>query len=188
MRKAIFVAFLLMLGSAVLGATVLREPFAWAATPFESVIVANTANNPVPVTQTGTVPVAQMGTANVNVTNLDANGNLKVHEQGTASVQAVDQTERVFTRAYSADAEDTIDVGAYREIRIYANVLNCVAPGFQPATVVLKVLTGGGSPVVLDTFTVACVDQSRTYEIPGQSIRLEWKGTGGAVTVFGRAN
>lgn len=184
MRKAVFVAFLLMLGSAVLGATVLREPFAWAATPFQSVIVANTADNPVLVTQTGTVPVAQMGTANVNVTNVDANGNLKVHEQGTASVRAVDRTERAFTRAYGADAEDTIDVSAYREIRVYANVLNCVAP----ATVVLKVLTGGGSPVVLDTFTVACVDQSRTYEIPGERILLEWRGSGGAVSVFGRAN
>ena len=35
--------------SAVLGATVLREPIAIAATPFQNVIVANTANQPVPV-------------------------------------------------------------------------------------------------------------------------------------------
>ena len=57
MRRAVFVAFLLMLGSAVLGATVLREPFAWAATPFQSVLVANTADNPVLVKQQGTAEV-----------------------------------------------------------------------------------------------------------------------------------
>jgi hypothetical protein len=179
-KLGVGLALLVLLLGAVLGATVLREPMATAATPFQNVIVANTADNPVPVTQTGT--------ANVNVTNTDENGNIKVHEQGTASVQAVDQTERAFTRAYNGNAEDTIDVSAFREIRVYANVDNCVAPGFQPATVVIKVLTGGGSPVVLDTFTVACVDQSRTYEIPGQRLLLEWHGTGGAVTMFGRAN
>jgi hypothetical protein len=54
-------ALLVLLLSAVLGATVLREPIAYAASPFQSVLVANTADNP--------VPVAQQGTANVNVTN-----------------------------------------------------------------------------------------------------------------------
>ena len=49
MRRAVFVAFLLILGSAVLGATVLREPIAWAASPFQSVIVANDPSAPVPV-------------------------------------------------------------------------------------------------------------------------------------------
>ena len=67
MRKAVFVAFLLMLGSAVLGATVLHEPFAWAATPFQNVIVANTDDMPVPVKQQGSI--ALTGTADVNVTN-----------------------------------------------------------------------------------------------------------------------
>ena len=35
--------------SAVLGATVLREPIAFAATPFQNVIITNTASQPVPV-------------------------------------------------------------------------------------------------------------------------------------------
>ena len=48
MRKAVFVAFLLVLGSVLLGATVLREPIAWAASPFQQVIVANDASAPVP--------------------------------------------------------------------------------------------------------------------------------------------
>ncbi len=52
--------FVLVL-SAVLGATVLREPIAYAASPFQNVVVTNTAANP--------VPVHEQGTANVNVTN-----------------------------------------------------------------------------------------------------------------------
>ena len=64
MRTAIFVALTLVLGSAVLGATVLREPIAWAATtPFQNVIVTNTPNQPVPVA--GTVKIE--GTSTVQV-------------------------------------------------------------------------------------------------------------------------
>jgi hypothetical protein len=70
MRKAIAVAFLLVLGSAVLGATVLREPIAQAASPFSNVIIANTESSPVPVKEQ----------------NVDTNGNVRVHEQGTAAV------------------------------------------------------------------------------------------------------
>jgi hypothetical protein len=61
MRKAIIPAFLLLLGSTVLGATVLREPLAKAAVPIASVFVTNDASHP--------VPVHEQGTANVNVTN-----------------------------------------------------------------------------------------------------------------------
>jgi hypothetical protein len=70
MRRALIPAFLLLLGSAVLGATVLREPIAKAASPIASVFVTNDASNPVPVREQ----------------NNDANGNIKVHEQGTANV------------------------------------------------------------------------------------------------------
>src|SRR5436309_15934899 len=61
MRKALIPAFLLLLGSAVLGATVLREPIARAAAPISSVFVTNDASH--------AVPVHEQGTANVNVTN-----------------------------------------------------------------------------------------------------------------------
>jgi hypothetical protein len=61
---------LLLLGSTILGATILREPVAWAAAPIASVFVTNDASSPVPVREQ----------------NLDANGNLKVHEQGMANV------------------------------------------------------------------------------------------------------
>ena len=61
MRHKVLLALLLIVLSAVLGATVLRDQIATAASPFQSVIVGNTADNP--------VPVKQQGTADVNVTN-----------------------------------------------------------------------------------------------------------------------
>jgi hypothetical protein len=56
------------------------------AASVQSVLVTNTAANPVPVAPTGTVPVHEQGTAKVSEQNLDGNGNIKVHEQGTANV------------------------------------------------------------------------------------------------------
>jgi hypothetical protein len=58
----------------------------------QSVIVANTASNPVPVAATGTVPVHEQGTAKVAEQNVDGNGNIKVHEQGTANVNVTNTT------------------------------------------------------------------------------------------------
>jgi hypothetical protein len=70
MKKALVSAFLLVLGSVVLGATVLQEPLAWAAAPIASVFITNDESRPVPVREQ----------------NRDADGNIKVHEQGTADV------------------------------------------------------------------------------------------------------
>ena len=67
MRSAVVVAFLLMLGSAVLGATVLRDPIAWAATPFQQVIIANDASKPIPVREQ----------------NVDAGGDIRVSDAST---------------------------------------------------------------------------------------------------------
>jgi hypothetical protein len=54
MKKWQFVV-LLLAGATVLGATVLRDPIAHAASPFTNVIIGNTADNPVPVAVTNTV-------------------------------------------------------------------------------------------------------------------------------------
>jgi hypothetical protein len=70
MRRALIPAVVLLLGSSILGATALREPVARAAAPIASVFVTNDASSPVPVREQ----------------NLDANGNVKVHEQGVANV------------------------------------------------------------------------------------------------------
>jgi hypothetical protein len=76
MRKALIPAFLLLLGSTILGATALREPLARAAVPIASVFVTNDASRPVPVREQ----------------NLDADGNVKVHEQGTAKVDVTNSS------------------------------------------------------------------------------------------------
>jgi hypothetical protein len=76
MKKALIPAFLLVLGSTVLGATVLKGQLAWAAPPVPSVFVTNDASNPVPAREQ----------------NLDADGNIKVHEQGTADVNVTNSS------------------------------------------------------------------------------------------------
>jgi hypothetical protein len=70
MKKAVIPAFMLLLGSAVLGATVFHQPLAEAAAPIASVFVTNDASSPVPIREQ----------------DLDANGNIKTHEQGIAKV------------------------------------------------------------------------------------------------------
>jgi hypothetical protein len=70
MRKALIPAFLLILAALVLSVTVFGEPIAGASIPFSNVIIGNTTTNPVPI----------------DVQNTDANGNIKVHEQGTVQV------------------------------------------------------------------------------------------------------
>src|SRR5262245_13613671 len=88
MKKWPFVA-LLLVGATVLGATVLREPIGYAASPFQNVIVGNDATNPVPVREQ----------------NLDG-GSIKVHEQGTVNVRFGDQevsVTRTFTSQSSSD-------------------------------------------------------------------------------------
>ena len=75
MRKYAFVAAGLLL-SLVLGATVFREPIAWAAQSVDATIIG-------PLDSNGNVKVHEQGTANVNVTNTL----LPVHEQGTAAVR-----------------------------------------------------------------------------------------------------
>jgi len=86
------VALVLVCASSILGATVLREPIAYAAAKLTPVVVANDAANPVPVDQQGTsdvrvtnssLPVQQQGTADVRVTN----ASVPVQQQGTADVR-----------------------------------------------------------------------------------------------------
>lgn len=69
------------------------------AASVQSVIVANTANNPVPVSvgslhtdTNGNLKVAEQGTPTVHVDNTDGNGNVKVHEQGTANVNVTNNS------------------------------------------------------------------------------------------------
>ena len=76
-----------------LGATVLRNPLAEAATPFASIVIGNSSSNPVPVAEQ----------------NVDANGDLKVHEQGTAdtAVTAYPQASNVHFRNGNLDTTNS---------------------------------------------------------------------------------
>jgi hypothetical protein len=57
-KVGVAIALLVVLLSVVLGATVLREPIAYAASPIQSVFIANTASQPVPV-MVGNLPAVQ---------------------------------------------------------------------------------------------------------------------------------
>ena len=82
MRRALIPAFLLLLASFFLGATVFREQVAQAAQAVSATIVG-------PLDAQGNVKVHEQGTANTHEQNTDANGDIKVHEQGTASTRIV---------------------------------------------------------------------------------------------------
>ena len=106
MRKGALAGLLLIVCGAALGATVLHEPIAAAATPFTNVIIGNTSDNPVPVAvqnaDGGTVRVHEQGTA-------------AVHEQGTASVNVTND---------SIPVTGTVNLGnsAQRVIHVASNV------------------------------------------------------------------
>ncbi len=70
MRKALISVGSILLVSLVLGSTVFRTQVADAASAVLNVFVTNDSSHPVPVREQ----------------NTDANGNIKVHEQGTANV------------------------------------------------------------------------------------------------------
>jgi hypothetical protein len=76
MRKVLLLGIALLVTSVVvLGGTVFRQPVA-AAAGMLSVFVTNDSSHPVPVREQ----------------NLDANGNIKVHEQGTANVNVTNSS------------------------------------------------------------------------------------------------
>jgi len=77
MRRRAIVGALLLVGlGVVLGTTVFRADIAQATGLAQSVTVDNTTSDPVPVREQ----------------NLDGNGNLKVHEQGTAKVKVTNSS------------------------------------------------------------------------------------------------
>jgi hypothetical protein len=76
MKKPLIPALLLIVGSVALGATVFRAPLATAAGGIPSMLVANDKQHALPVEEQ----------------NLDAEGNIKVHEQGTADVNVTNSS------------------------------------------------------------------------------------------------
>lgn len=94
-RHAIIVALLLVGVGVVLGATVFRADIAQGTGLAQSVTVANTTTNPVPVNVTNTaVPVREQ--------NLDGQ-NIRVHEEGTAAVRSADEEISLTKTVYECD-------------------------------------------------------------------------------------
>jgi hypothetical protein len=107
MHKGALAGFLLIVIGAALGATVLHEPIATAASPFTNVIIGNTSANPVPIAEQ----------------NLDGDGNARVHEQGTAAVHE-QGTANVNVTNSSIPVTGTVSLGnsSLRVIHVASNV------------------------------------------------------------------
>jgi len=157
---------LICLGALVatlLGATVLREPTATAAQTVGATIVGP----------------------------LDAAGNVKVHEQGTASVASADETQLLLERRFSdAGQSETLDVSAYRTIRV--SFSDCGRADGSPVYLDLYELTPAGGRYPVDRITPSCGGElSRTFDVPGRTIQLSVGDLARpqfSVAVYGRAN
>lgn len=141
MRKALIPAFLLVLGSLVLGATVFRDPLANAAAFAQSVFISNGTSDPVPVAEqnrdaAGNIRVHEQGTANVNVTN----STLPVHEQGTADVHVTNGSLSV------AEPTPVTDGGGYIQCQ---GGRTCPLNGPVTATALSIYMTSDGGLTVL---------------------------------------
>jgi hypothetical protein len=134
------------------------------AAQITSVLVTNDTSHP--------VPVAQQGTANVNVTNASA---LQVSDHTATQVlydgPGVDGAHRI-----------TLDTSHSREIRVYANGCDT-----DVDVRVVDAATG----VELPTIDCSATAATAVYEVPGTSIVMWMDGSGlGAVhlVVYSRSN
>ena len=181
MRRAFIPVFLLLLGSVVLGATVFRDDIAHATGLAQSVTVAN---NPL----------------NVREQNTDANGNIKVHEQGTASVNVANRVlsvqdqsttsllfQGVLTPINEGGQFQNVDVEGFGKVRIFTRSADNLC---QTGADVMRVQVVEGSDTLdLDAFDLDCVGTgvTRVYEVPGRTLHLAVTGFGTHhVVVFGR--
>jgi hypothetical protein len=168
-------------------ATVLLLVTGWGAAlgaNVSSVLVANKPTQPIPVTET----------------NTDANGNIRVHEQGIATVKSGDvatvlgQGGNVTISAgqrltLNPDAED---VSAYREVTVY---LEFVGGDFYTDTE-LDALTDDGSPYLFafDDFVPQDLRVVKTYDpAPAKLVLQLWNNSTTSdthidYTIIGRTN
>jgi hypothetical protein len=187
MRRALLPAFLLLLGSVVLGATVFHEPVANAAQQVVNAFVTNDAAHPVPVQEQ----------------RADANGNIKVHEQGTANVNVAnsvvpveDQSstsllfQGVMTPINMGGQFQRIDVRGFSKVRIFTRIVDADRNQCQTGADAIRVQVPEGSDTLdLDAFDLDCVGTgvTRLYEVPGRTLQLAVTGFATHhVIVFGR--
>lgn len=173
MRKALIPAFLLVLGSVILGATVLREPLAKAATPFTNVIVGNTSSNPVPVDEQGTADVKVTNSSlPVNVTNSSLNVAQQPPITGGGSDAAVGEGDtNSFFGTVTASAIDIHMAATAQDVEL-ANNGSPVAEFYGPAS-------GGSSDIALALVRPITFDSLRCLGPNGGDLcSVGWVGNG----------
>ena len=185
-----------------------------------SVFVANQASNPVPVRQQGIsdVKVTNAAAMPVEETNTDGNGNIKVHEQGTANVSQSGTWNVGVTGTPTVKSGDTAsvlgqsggctavgpgqrptlnagneDVSAYREVTLY---LQFCGGDFNTDTSLVSA-TDDGNPNVnfaFDSFDPQSGKIVKTYDPAPAKLLIElWNNsttseTDVEYTVIGRNN
>ena len=185
-----------------------------------SVFVANQPSNPVPVRQQGIADVKVTNSAAIPVqeANTDANGDVKVHEQGTAQVSQSGTWDVGITGTPSVKSGDTAsvlgqsggctavgpgqrptlnasneDVSAYREVTLY---LQFCGGDFNTDTELVSA-TDDGSPNVFfafDDFDPQSGKIVKTYDPAPATLLIElWNNSTTSVTdveytIIGRNN
>jgi hypothetical protein len=168
MKKWSFVA-LLLLGATILGSTVLREPIARAAQSLDATIVG-------PLDGQGNVKVHEQGTANVREQNLDRLGDIKVHEQGRVSTRS-DNDEVSITKKMDCGG-DFYTVPTGRKLVIeYIGAVSLV----EGAQAWGRLIHVGGNgidvflPVVFQSQAFGTQSSSEAvHYVVGPGITLEW--------------
>jgi hypothetical protein len=187
MRKTVILGIALLVTSVVvLGGTVFRTQVA-DATNLMSVFVTNDASHPVPVREQ----------------NTDANGNIKVHEQGTANVNvtnpsiAVNGTVSVTpgdsvlltSGKLTANGFITVDTTKYTYVSVHIFYENLNNPNAQP----MHVFVSDGAGVSMETDTIdPTFSLSKVFTAPGTGMSLsvftsDWTGIDAQYAIYGRA-
>jgi hypothetical protein len=188
MRKLLIAAVaVVLLSGAVLGGTVFHEPIAQAATQVLNVFVTNDSTHPVPTKEQ----------------NLDASGNIKVHEQGIANVNvsnasipvngtvSVTPGNSYLTASGKLTANGTITVNTtkYTYVSVHIWYENLNNPNAQPMQV--AVVDGAGVYMETDTIDPTFL-LSKVFTAPGTGMSLnvftsDWTGIDAQYAIYGRA-
>jgi hypothetical protein len=129
-RRAIIGALLLIGVGVILGTTVFRADLAQATGLSQSVTIDNTAANPVPVREQ----------------NLDRTGNIKVHEQGTASVHVENTSLAVAPQAATRSLSEVVSASASEVHQVSFSAI-------EASLIIIRGLTGTADHVSFHHFT-----------------------------------
>jgi hypothetical protein len=170
MKKWTFVA-LLLVGATILGGTVFREPIASAAQSVDANIIG-------PLDGQGNVKVHEQGTARVSGTvGLSGSGNTVKLDPNANTVKTTDPTKLLFSAALHNGSggvfSDPFDVSSAKKVRVYAKLSPCSSSQSVEVTVFPPDAPHTFGIMVLETFTVPCPDAvTKTYDVPGDELEF----------------